>query len=327
MTATMTAATVAHDAASPTLGWTVQPQRLRFSLGDLTLFTYRFQAYIPTAHFLQFPADPDELVLPDLKNGAAHGAVVRSQPCARALPKFSAHEGLLRYCSRQYKRHYIELNGTFAEYLAKFSSKSRSTLQRKVKKVAQASGGEVQWREYKRADEMDEFYAHAREISRKTYQEKLYDAGVPETAEYRNELIAMASRDAVRGFVLFFNGAPAAYLLFPAVGRVLIYSFLGYDPQYRDLSLGAVLHYFAIERLFDEQQFTMLDFTEGQGPTKQLFSNGSAAVADLFLLPDTFKNRLLLKGHDSVNRFGEAAGRLLERLGAKQQIKRWLRRT
>ncbi|MEM8725849.1 MAG: hypothetical protein AAGE86_10050, partial [Pseudomonadota bacterium] len=41
---------------------------------------------------------------------------------------------------QDYRRHYIDMAGTYQDYLARFSSKTRSTLRRKARKLAKEVG-------------------------------------------------------------------------------------------------------------------------------------------------------------------------------------------
>ena len=53
---------------------------------------------------------------------------------------------------------------SFAEYKNKFSSKTRSTLNRKIKKYTEYCDGRISWKIYKSAEEMPEFFKCARTL-------------------------------------------------------------------------------------------------------------------------------------------------------------------
>ncbi|MHC4165023.1 MAG: GNAT family N-acetyltransferase, partial [Planctomycetota bacterium] len=226
----------------------------------------------------------------------------------------------------QYERRYVDLGGTFDDYLKRFSSKSRSTLQRKVRKFGQLCGGEADWRAYRTRAEMDEFYRLAREVSRKTYQERLLDAGLPESDEFREEMLEAAERDGTRGYLLFHESRPVAYLHCPIHDGVVFYGYLGYDPEYAKWSPGTVLQRLALERLFEEAGLRMFDFTEGEGRHKSFFSTHSVLCADIYYLRRSLRNRCLVRLHSGLDAFSRALVRLLDRLGLKERIKRLIRR-
>ncbi|HXV59055.1 MAG TPA: GNAT family N-acetyltransferase, partial [Vicinamibacteria bacterium] len=89
--------------------------------------------------------------------------VTRSHPVSGPLPSVTSSKDALRYVPSQYLRRYTELTGTFQDYLATFSGKTRNTLRRKTKAfLSQGAGSEM--RAYARPEEMGEFYRLARKV-------------------------------------------------------------------------------------------------------------------------------------------------------------------
>jgi CelD/BcsL family acetyltransferase involved in cellulose biosynthesis len=208
---------------------------------------------------------------------------------------------------------------TFEEYLAKFSSKSRATLRAKARKFPD-------WRSYSSPDEMADFHRIARAISERTYQEKLHDAGLPASAAFLDEARRLAAEDRVRAYLLFHEGRAVAYLYCPVHDGVLVYEYLGYDPEFAKLSPGTALQYLALEKLFAEGRYRLFDFTQGEGSHKEYFSNGSVFCADIYWFPATLGNRLRVRAHHGLDRFSGRVVALLDRMGLKERVKRWLRR-
>lgn len=221
--------------------------------------------------------------LPALPKGA-DGYLVTSLP--EHLTGSLRHSGL-RYVERQrYTRRYADLTAGYAAYLDRFSSKTRSTLLRKHRRFAD---GAPDVRLYRTVGDMDEFERLARPLAQRTYQERLLGAGLSDDLA---RMRALAAEDAVRAFILFREGVPAAYLYLPAQGRVLIYAYLGYDPEFASLSPGNVLQLSALEMLMQEGRFDRLDFTEGDGQHKAVFATGGVPCVDLLLLRPTMANVL-----------------------------------
>jgi CelD/BcsL family acetyltransferase involved in cellulose biosynthesis len=104
-----------------------------------------------------------------------------------------------------------------------------------------------------------------------------------------------AGRDAMRGWLLFVDGAPVSYLYAPAEGDTLIYAYLGYDPAYAEFSPGTVLQLEAMRDLMEEGRFRLFDFTEGEGQHKRQFGTGALECVDLLLLRPSVANSLI--GH------------------------------
>ena len=225
------------------------------------------------------PADGDGYLIVSLA-AASLPALLRNAP------------GLRPFVRQRYPRFFAALDGGFDAYLAGFSAKSRSTLKRKVRKLAERSGGTLDLRCYRTPAEAEEFHRHARAVSALSYQERLLDAGLPEGEQALAELRARAAEDAMRGWILFLDGRPISYLYAPAEGPTLIYAYLGYDPAHAELSPGTVLQFEAMRQLMDEGRFKLFDFTEGEGQHKRLFSTGEVECLDLLLLRPTLSNLL-----------------------------------
>jgi CelD/BcsL family acetyltransferase involved in cellulose biosynthesis len=230
---------------------------------------------------------------------AADGYLVTSLPehFLGLLPD----QGLRRIERQRYTRRYANLSGGYPAYLDGFSSKTRSTLLRKQRRFAD---GVPDVRMYRTVAEIEEFDRLARPLSRRTYQERLLAAGLSDNLE---RMRALAVKDALRAFILFREGAPAAYLYMPAHGTTLIYAYLGYDPDLASLSPGNVLQLGALEMLMEEGRFDRLDFTEGDGQHKAMFATDGVPCVDLLLLRPGLGNLLAAS---SVTLFDAAVARL-----------------
>ena len=261
---------------------------------------------------------PEPSPLPD----DADGYLLTSLPASLQADVERSHPRLKPFVRQRYARSYASLEGGFEAYLGRYSSKTRSTLKRKLRKLADANGGALDVRTYSAPDEIEPFHRLARSVSARTYQEKLLGAGLPDGEGAISEMRALAARGAMRGWLLFLNGEPISYLYAPAEGFTLIYDYLGYDPDHADLSPGTVLQLEAMRELMEEGRFTLFDFTEGEGQHKQQFGTGAVDCVDLLLLRRTAGNLAaghLLNGFDA----GVAlAKRAVHRLRLEQIVRR-----
>jgi CelD/BcsL family acetyltransferase involved in cellulose biosynthesis len=281
------------------------------------------------AHFTELQSGASQFELPPWDpNSDLDGVLIRSHPIELPPPRLRLRGGLLWYCPAKYRRYWIDLRGSFADYTQKFSGKTRSTLGRKVRRFRESSGTEPVIREFKRPEEMEEFFSVARTISEKTYQERLLDAGLPSTDAFRDGLIDLARRGRVRGFILSMGARPVAYLYCPIYKDtgILLYSHLGYDPEFEHLSPGTVLQYLALERLFEEGETKLFDFLEGETPQKQLFATGNTLCADLYFFRLTPRNACLVLLHNATDSVSTAVVRALDFLGIKRRLKKLIRR-
>lgn len=296
--------------------------KLYYRLSDLTLgcVTRRLahRSFDPTAvpeTVIDVPAVPE-----------TEGWLLEGLPAPWESSLSSFKNTWLVYCKARYNRHVADLSGGFNKYMGKFSAKTRSTLRRKLRKFAEASGGEIKWRSYREPDHMAEFYRLARELSRKTYQERLLKVGFPESDTFLANLIQRAELGAVRGYVLFLDDAPVSYLYLPIQGERAIYTFLGYDPKAAKLSSGTVLHLLAIKELCASEEVRYLDFTQGEGQQKEMFGTFSVPCVDLLLLRQSLRNQILITTHAYWGSLEKGIGNALDQVGVKKIIKSSLRR-
>ena len=262
--------------------------------------------------------------LPDLSPGD-DGYRILSAPAGSASSLLEQHPAMMIGGAQEYRRHYIDMAGSFDDYMARFSGKTRSTLRRKHRKLLKDIGGEAEFREFRTPAEMDEFRDLALPLSRRTYQAKSLDAGLPEDAASHEERRRLAQNGNVRAYLLCAGGEPVSYLYLPIDQQTSSYAFLGYDPAYSRLSPGTVLQLEALERLFAEQRFRYFDFTEGEGAHKAMFGTDSVECSSFLLLKRDTSNRLLLGSLAAFDSSVAAARTLAEKTGALAAARRALR--
>jgi CelD/BcsL family acetyltransferase involved in cellulose biosynthesis len=304
--------------------WHRSEQQLKFQFSDFTLGTRRLRVFAcdmgPDTKLADFRIPPDRILDTDLM-----GYVMRGVPVASPRPLFETREGYLIYTPYQYQRYFVNLEQPFDQYVKEFRAKMRSTMRRKISKFSEYSGGTVDFRVYRTPDEIGKFHAAARRVSAVTYQEILLKSGLPKCPAFRDQLRKSAAIGGVRGYALFHNGAPVSYLLLRAVEDVLVYEYLGFDPDFGKWSVGAVLHWLALQSIFEEQRFRMLDFTEGEGEQKRLFASGSVASANIYCLRSTLPLYLWLHLHAATERLSRFTGAILARFGLRTKIRKMLR--
>lgn len=296
---------------------------LNFRIGARTVLRVK-RSLVPVAVSLDAAREGRLPVLPALPDGA-QGYVVTSLPEDRLEAMTFASGGMIGFVRQRYTRYFADLNGTFDQYLAGLSSSARQGVKRKAKRLAQVSGGKLDVRRYRTADELQAFHGVARGIAVNTYQEKLMGEGLPGTSEFVAGMLARAAADEVRAWLLYVGGEAVAYLYCPTDGATLIYEYVGHDPAYNELSPGAVLQMEAFRDLFEEQRFARFDFTEGEGQHKRQFSTGGVACLDLLLLRPNLANRAAVGALGGFNRAVAGGKALVERAGF-EGLSRKLRR-
>ena len=301
---------------------------LTYRIGEISLFAKRFSGCANSAHFtdvvpyssvpqpLQIPANcPDFLFYP-------------AYPVNFDPPPIASSGDWLLYTPYTFNNCYVDLKrlDSFDAYLRTFSSKSRSTLQRKVKKFIEADGGKLNWREFTRPDEIEEFISLAKTVSAKSYQERLLHEGLPTTPEFITEAKARAASAGVYAYILFLHNQPVSYVFCFCTNGIATYDYVGYDPAFASLSSGTVLQYTILQSLFNGNRVEIFDFTEGEGQHKSLFKTDEQRCAKTYFFRRGLKILFLVYLHFHLNRGVECIGRLLEKAGLKATIRRLIRR-
>lgn len=298
---------------------------LRLALGDLQVAALKLRVWEDARHFTELPTAGlawDEP--PDLP-AALDGTLTRAQPVATRLPRFAWGRRYFRYVARQYALQTVDLTRSFDHYVHKFSPKTRATLRRKVRRVAVACGGNPDVREYRTPTEFEQFHVAALAVSARTYQARLLGLGLPSERHFVETARALAAEDRLRGYLLFVEQLPVAYLLCTARDAVVFYDHVGHDPDFAFLSPGTVLLYHVLERLMSEGRWRMLDFTAGEAPHKSLFATDAVRCADIFCLRRTWRLVAAARLHALAGDVSTGLGAALHSVGLKSRIKKWLR--
>jgi CelD/BcsL family acetyltransferase involved in cellulose biosynthesis len=301
---------------------------LDYRLGEIPLFSRRFSGYANKLHFSRMEAYrrlPDEHVA---DSPQSRFFFYPTYPVAFEPPRIARQRDWIAYTPYTFNNHYIDIAaiGNFEAYVAGFSSKTRATLLRKVRKFAVAGGGTVDCREFATAHDMAAFFPLARSVSAKTYQERLLDSGLPHNDAFMARACDLADRGGCLGYILFMNGVPAAYMLSFCKDGVLTYDHVGYDPALKALSPGTVLQFEALKAIFSKDWITMFDFTEGEGEQKRLFGRACERCAKTYFLHRSVPNELAIRLHAALGDGVTIVGRALDAIGAKALVRRFVRR-
>jgi CelD/BcsL family acetyltransferase involved in cellulose biosynthesis len=302
--------------------WTRRPRRFRLQLGELPLGTVNLPAMVSDAHFTSWighDADPG-LPLAHFPDGV-DVVVIQSYPVETPLPRIRHQTNAIRYSPNHYRHFYIALEGTFDEYLAKFSSKSRANLRKKMRRYADLCSEDVRCKVARTQGELEEFHRAAHSLSDRTYQSRLLGAGLPD----RDAFLRLTSSSEARGYLLCHGQRPVAYIFSPIRDGHVMYDFVGHDPEYAEWSPGTILQYLALESLFAEGRFRTFDFTEGEGKHKEFFANRSIPCADLYFFRPGVKCGMLVYGLASLRTSSRWAASALETTGLKGRVKKFLR--
>ncbi len=290
-----------------------EPLPLRFQIGARTIAAVQRQLVrVPLT--LDMVLDARLPTLPPLER-AAHGYAITSLPLDLGGAMAVAGGGMIAHVRQRYTRHYADLTIGFDAYRSGLSGNTRSGLKRKAKRVMDVSGGVLDVRRFRTPDELSLFHDTARRISLRTYQERLLGGGLPDDPAFLRSMYTLAAAGAVRAWLLYVGGEPAAYLYCPIENGTVRYDHVGHDPAFNDLSPGGVLLLEAMRDLYAEPGLRRFDFTEGDGQHKRSFATHGAECLDMLLLRASLANRATLAALDAFDRSAALGKRAVARLG------------
>jgi hypothetical protein len=305
--------------------WIRRPTHLRFLFAGKNFACVTLDAMLLDAPFTHVKDDhatlpPPPEVFPD----GIEAARIHACPIGSGARAISLVDGTVRYVSAQYRHFYIDLAGPFEEYLRKFSSKSRCTLRRKLKKFLLAAGAEQPFLEFSRPEEMARFQHLAAQVSRQTYQHRLLGLSIPDGEQYLRELSDLAAEDRLRGYILMQRGTPVAYNLCVGLGSTLTLDKTGFDPEFAGWHPGTVLQFLTIERLYAEQRFRIYDFGSGDFRYKEFFATGSVRCADILYLRRSLRILAVVAAHHALDFVSDGLKGILDAVGLKDRVKKLL---
>ena len=101
---------------------------------------------------------------------------------------------------------------------------------------------------------------------------------------------------------------------------------IGYDPHWREYSVGTILQLLVIEDLFTYEHPAVFDFGTGAGAQKEFFGNTHYLDANVYLLRRNVYAYLACGVHRATNKLAMHTARLLQHLHLKKPIKKFIRR-
>ena len=284
--------------------------KFKIRVGLKALASFNFKLQVSQDFITSIDTETSAMEEPLQMGDKCDGFLFKDKKINQSIPRLKIGK-FIRYTPHVYNHCYINLNTSFDEYKKKFSSKSLSTIKRKINKCR--TGGVIDFREYRTAEDVDAFFDIAIPLSGLTYQERLLDAGLPATNDFQQESKKLAEKDNLRAYILFIDGKAAAYLYCPVKNGVLLYSYLGYHPDTAHMSAGTVLQWLALEQIFAENKFSLFDFTEGESPHKRYFATDTKLCADVFFFRISIKSVVAVFCHFAVEATISLAKKILKK--------------
>lgn len=202
------------------------------------------------------------------------------------------------------------------DYWKKFSSKSRYNLRRQAKQFDHSVSF------YSERGDVGPFLEKAHLISMKSWQTKRLGLRIKNSPEERTYWELVASRGAMRSYVLEQGDVPVAFLLGVQWKGCFVVEEIGFDPAYRDSAPGSILLFRVLEDLTSRSSPELLDFGFGDNVYKQIYGNRATQSGSIILLRQSFLPMAVMKLEETRRASLDRARAISKRLGIFSHIKK-----
>jgi CelD/BcsL family acetyltransferase involved in cellulose biosynthesis len=260
--------------------------------------------------------DAEVALLPSLRAGSALYEAARSRPPSRSRDRLVD--------VRTHRR--LRLPASFDEFVQGRSKSTRQSINRYTKKLERDLGDRLSFRVFSEPGERDELFAAVEPVAAKTYQGGL---GVALRDDERNRrLVALGlERGWFRTWVLYLDGAPAAFWPGWIYDRTFFIGTPGYEPALGDYRPGQYVLMRVIADLCADPEVDACDFGFGDSEYKRRFSNEEWDEADVLVFAPTLKGLRLNAGRTAVGLADRGLRAVASRTGIAEPVKRaWRRR-
>jgi CelD/BcsL family acetyltransferase involved in cellulose biosynthesis len=218
--------------------------------------------------------------------------------CWRRIHESPAiREKFLLHVTETEAMHRLDLPRSFEAYLARFNSKHRNTLKRRVRILREHAGGSLELRRITAPQDVSEFLRLGGALAQRSWQSARTDYLICDSPSWHRHLSDLADRGLLRSYLLMCGPTPCAYVLgFQGFGGYQFHR-TGYDPAFAQLAPGTVALYLLIEDLIRHDPPSWLSFEYGDQDYKRMFGTSQVETASVFLLRRTPRNRARRLAH------------------------------
>jgi CelD/BcsL family acetyltransferase involved in cellulose biosynthesis len=241
-------------------------------------------------------------------------------PLARCLQSLPAGWKAFRHAGVQPHRR-IRLPDTPGEYWDSFSSKTRQTFRRKLKKF-----GETRLRRITSISDVPDFLEAAHRISRQTWQTRQFGLRIANDYEELVTYIKLAELGLLRSYLWYVGDQPVAFTVGNQDHGTFHYEEVGYLPEYARNSPGQMMLIQMLDDLMTCDRATWFDFGGGDADYKQLFANQASESGTVWLFPATWRGTLQHQHLSLSRRLRQVIRSGVRTLGLTSRLRQWVRR-
>jgi Acetyltransferase (GNAT) domain len=220
-------------------------------------------------------------------------------------------------------RYLMTLPDNVEQLYKGFSQGLRAELRRKKRRLLADFDGKLVVRRIRNAKELDSAFPDLEEIAGKTYQRGL-GFGFEDTPEVRGRFRFCAEKGWLRVYIVYIDGRPSSFWTGTVKDGAFASDDVGYDPYFREYSLGSFVLITLLEDLCREG-VGEVDFGPGLAEYKKRFSNRSTMEASVLIFAPTMRG-IGLNSLRTITTVTDRTGKaMLERTNLLPRVKRFWR--
>ena len=214
-----------------------------------------------------------------------------------------------------------ELPATVEELRASLSSSERRRFRQIAKKLTTEFSSKVVIITLGDPAELDRILRDVDDVAKKTWQHKLGQGGFDASEALKARLQTEAEIGALRVYLLYIGGKPAAFWVGAIYQQTFYSDFTGYDPAYARYSLGTYLLSQILEDLC-RIGMKAIDFGFTDDDYKRRFGNVEWLETNLHLFPPTLLGMQLSGMRAATALISNASRAMLQQTGLMQRVKK-----
>lgn len=211
--------------------------------------------------------------------------------------------GVLYLPDRTQKYFYIDMAGSFSEYLEKFGGKTLKKIRYRIRALEKEAEGKIELVKVVDIDQVDCFLSEAASIAANSWQKKLVDVDVGLNAPRKEVLEGFAKEGCLRCYLLKSGERTLAFAICLQVSDVCYFHETAYDPTWSRFSPGQCLLYLIIKDCFENERPSIFHFGTGEADYKAMFSNRAGEESTVLVLKANLRNRLIIRTHQLSRSF------------------------
>lgn len=209
--------------------------------------------------------------------------------------------------------HLLRLPASSEAYLSQMSSKTRYTLRKKAKQLAERGGGQLEMTRADAQEHVAQFLSDSVKVSRNSWQHDILGTRIGDTEDDRAWFARLAESGLLRSYLLKCGERPCAFVVGYQFNDVFHYVELGYDRDFAEWSPGTVLLHMLIQDLCDHRPASVLNFGMGDADYKRRFGNTQKEDVSILILRKSLVNRLRINSHSAFRSLVRLVRKLVRR--------------